>query len=107
MVSLPLTLTHLYSMHHPNILELVDVVETPAYTYIVTDLYETSNNSSLTHVLFHSRVTCLRLSGGELFDHLVKRGHYSEASAATIISQILLAAQYMHARNIVHRDIKV
>jgi serine/threonine protein kinase len=46
------------------------------------------------------------VTGGELFDQIVKRGSYSEADAASIVKQILEAVQYMHNNGIAHRDLK-
>lgn len=44
--------------------------------------------------------------GGELFDEIIERGHFTEKDAAVIIRQLLSWINYCHARNIVHRDIK-
>ena len=46
------------------------------------------------------------LKGGELFDRLVMQKSFSEQKAAHIISQVLLAINYMHKKNITHRDLK-
>ena len=43
------------------------------------------------------------LKGGELYDRIVKLKHFNEQSAAKIINQILLALNYMHSLNIIHR----
>lgn len=47
------------------------------------------------------------MSGGELFDSIVARGHYTEIDAAQIIEKILLAVDYIHSLGIAHRDLKV
>lgn len=47
------------------------------------------------------------VTGGELFDQIVKRGSYSERDAAAIVKQILEAVHYMHSNGIAHRDLKV
>ena len=44
--------------------------------------------------------------GGELCDYL-KEKRFSERQAVNVIRQILLALNYMHQQNIVHRDIKL
>lgn len=46
------------------------------------------------------------VEGGELFDAIVARHHFSEHDAATIISATLSAVKYLHERNICHRDLK-
>ncbi len=44
--------------------------------------------------------------GGELFDRIVRKGHYSEKEAARVLNQVLSALEYSHASGVVHRDIK-
>lgn len=46
------------------------------------------------------------IKGGDLFDRIVELKNFSEAQAAQIILQILLAVNYLHSCGIVHRDIK-
>lgn len=43
------------------------------------------------------------LSGGELYDRIVKLKRFSEQNAAQIVNQILLALNYMHSKGIMHR----
>jgi len=43
----------------------------------------------------------------ELSKRLFKRGIFSERDAAIIFQQILMALNYLHLKNIVHRDIKL
>lgn len=47
-----------------------------------------------------------QVQGGELFDLIVERGHFSEATASEIMRQMFDALDYLHKRNIVHRDLK-
>lgn len=47
------------------------------------------------------------VTGGELFDSIVARGHYTEADAALLIYKILKAVDYLHDLGIAHRDLKV
>ncbi len=46
------------------------------------------------------------VDGGELFDEIKRRSHFSEEDAACVMSQILSAVSYCHERHIVHRDLK-
>lgn len=46
------------------------------------------------------------LSGGELFDHLVKLGRITEQEAASIMRQVLSAISHCHQHGVVHRDLK-
>ena len=48
-----------------------------------------------------------RVTGGELFDRIVKRGFYSEKDASALIKQIIEAVDYMHKQRVIHRDLKV
>jgi hypothetical protein len=72
------------STRHPNIVELLRVENTPDTLYIITELVE----------------------GGELFDRICDLGSFSEKDAAGILRQILDALVFLHAKGIVHRDIK-
>ena len=47
----------------------------------------------------------LQLSG-ELFNRIVEDGPFQEKDAAYLFAQILLSMEYLHSRNIVHRDVK-
>lgn len=69
---------------HPNIMRIFEIIEDQGHYYVVSEL----------------------MQGGELYDRIIKMKVFSERAAAKIISQILLALNYMHKRNIVHRDIK-
>lgn len=67
---------------HPNIVKLYEIFDTPTYLYMVLEL----------------------LTGGELFERIVEKEHFSEKEAAVCIKQVTLAVKYMHEINIVHRS---
>jgi calcium-dependent protein kinase len=69
---------------HPNIVELIDAYEGSKHIYIVMELCE----------------------GGELFDRIVARGHYSEKDAATIFRTMMRTVAHCHNLGVIHRDLK-
>jgi len=46
------------------------------------------------------------MSGGELFDRIVEKDHYSEQEACNTILPVIDALKYCHSMGIVHRDLK-
>ncbi|XP_053870834.1 calcium/calmodulin-dependent protein kinase type 1B [Malaclemys terrapin pileata] len=46
------------------------------------------------------------VTGGELFDRIVARGHYTERDASRLVRQVLGAVSYLHQLGVVHRDLK-
>jgi len=46
------------------------------------------------------------VSGGELFDHIVKSGKLSEKDARKFFQQIVSGVDYCHRHKVVHRDLK-
>lgn len=69
---------------HDNIIKFYACYEDKRYVYIVTELAR----------------------GGELFDHIVKRRHYSESDARALVKQILSALCYLHQNHVAHLDLK-
>lgn len=69
---------------HPNIMQLRAVFEAADCWYIVQDL----------------------ASDGELFDHLIANGAYSEQQASAAVRHLCDALHYLHRKGIVHGDIK-
>ncbi|KAH7512276.1 hypothetical protein FEM48_Zijuj12G0073500 [Ziziphus jujuba var. spinosa] len=45
-------------------------------------------------------------AGGELFDRIIKRGHYTERKAAQLTRTIVGVIQACHALGVMHRDLK-
>ncbi|XP_028084767.1 calcium-dependent protein kinase 24 [Camellia sinensis] len=69
---------------HENIVRYKDAYEDREAVYLVMELCQ----------------------GGELFDRIVARGHYTERGAATITKTILEVVKVCHAHGVIHRDLK-
>mmetsp|Transcript_10367 Transcript_10367/g.28601 ORF Transcript_10367/g.28601 Transcript_10367/m.28601 type:complete len:710 (+) Transcript_10367:118-2247(+) len=74
----------LRQLSHPNVVSLREVVRDGTCVYIVQEC----------------------LTGGELFDQLLAKGPFKEDYALTIFAQVVCAVDYMHSRDVVHRDLK-
>uniref|UniRef100_A0A7S1UM27 Calmodulin n=1 Tax=Phaeomonas parva TaxID=124430 RepID=A0A7S1UM27_9STRA len=61
------------------------------------DLYE--DETKIVLVLEH-------LAGGELFDRIVERGHYTESDASQLTAKLMGALKNCHEQGILHRDMK-
>ena len=67
----------------------------------VVELYATSRDGA-------KRLHGVRARRGrELLDVVSRAGSFTEKDAMVIIRQVLSAVAHMHARNIVHRDLKL
>jgi serine/threonine protein kinase len=72
-------------LNHPNIVKLIDFIENENYFYIIQEI----------------------VSGGELFNQIVKYTYFSEDLSRHVIIQVAEALLYMHESvGIVHRDLK-
>ncbi|KAK1281621.1 Calcium-dependent protein kinase 32 [Acorus calamus] len=69
---------------HPNIVTLKDTYEDDNAVHLVMELCE----------------------GGELFDRIVARGHYTERAAALVTRTIVEVVQACHRHGVMHRDLK-
>ncbi|XP_019154469.1 PREDICTED: calcium-dependent protein kinase 10-like isoform X2 [Ipomoea nil] len=69
---------------HPNIVKLRATYEDDEAVHLVMELCE----------------------GGELFDRIVARGHYSERAAAAVAKTIAEVVRMCHANGVMHRDLK-
>lgn len=45
-------------------------------------------------------------AGGELFDRIIAKGHYSERAAASAFRDIMNIVNVCHSKGVVHRDLK-
>ncbi|XP_051137735.1 calcium-dependent protein kinase 1-like isoform X2 [Andrographis paniculata] len=69
---------------HRNIVELKEVFEDRLHVHLVMEL----------------------CAGGELFDRIIAKGHYSEREAAALCRQIVTVVHACHSMGVMHRDLK-
>uniref|UniRef100_A0A3P9JNS0 Serine/threonine-protein kinase DCLK2 n=1 Tax=Oryzias latipes TaxID=8090 RepID=A0A3P9JNS0_ORYLA len=69
---------------HPNIVLLIEEVDTYNELYLVMEL----------------------VKGGDLFDAITSANRYTERDASGMLHNLANAIKYLHSLNIVHRDIK-
>ena len=76
------------------------------------DIYKILDHGpSVTNMIeFFGKPDCVIIlefqSGGDLFDEIVKRNHYSENDARKACFQLLTAIKFMHDQGIAHLDLK-
>ncbi|KAA8516834.1 hypothetical protein F0562_017348 [Nyssa sinensis] len=69
---------------HPNVISIKGAYEDAVAVHVVMEL----------------------CAGGELFDRIVKRGHYTERKAAELARTILSVIEACHSLGVMHRDLK-
>ncbi|XP_074379014.1 calcium-dependent protein kinase 26-like [Apium graveolens] len=69
---------------HPNVINIIAAYEDAVAVYMVMEL----------------------CAGGELFDRIVQRGHYSERKAAELARVIVGVVEACHSLGVMHRDLK-
>ena len=69
---------------HPNVVSVVGSFEDAKAIHIVMDVCK----------------------GGELFDKIIERGHYTEKDAAAMCRTMLRVIHHMHTLGVMHRDLK-
>ncbi|EFA83477.1 putative protein serine/threonine kinase [Heterostelium album PN500] len=69
---------------HPHIIKLYEVIETPTDIFMVMEY----------------------VTGGELFDYIVKNGKLPEDESRRLFQQMISGIEYCHHHMVVHRDLK-
>ncbi|CAA7405251.1 unnamed protein product [Spirodela intermedia] len=69
---------------HPNVVRIKGAYEDPVFVHLVMEL----------------------CAGGELFDRIVQKGHYTERKAAQLIKTIVGVVEACHSLGVMHRDLK-
>ncbi|KAL6962017.1 Calcium-dependent protein kinase 12 [Sarracenia purpurea var. burkii] len=69
---------------HPNVVRIKGTYEDNVFVHLVMEL----------------------CAGGELFDRIVQKGHYSERKAARLIKIIVGVVEACHSLGVMHRDLK-
>ncbi|PON40805.1 Calcium dependent protein kinase [Trema orientale] len=69
---------------HPNVIQIVGAYEDAVAVHVVMEL----------------------CAGGELFDRIIQRGHYTERKAAELARIIVGVVQACHSLGVMHRDLK-
>ncbi|KAH0721712.1 hypothetical protein KY290_005842 [Solanum tuberosum] len=69
---------------HPSVVQIVGAYEDAVAVHVVMEL----------------------CAGGELFDRIIKRGHYSEKKAAELARVIVGVVEACHSLGVMHRDLK-
>jgi len=71
-------------LDHPNMIKLIDTIETKTNIYIITEI----------------------VKDGDMFDYITSREFLEEYDASWIMKQLLISIFYLHSIGIIHRDIK-
>ncbi|KMT11597.1 hypothetical protein BVRB_5g109120 [Beta vulgaris subsp. vulgaris] len=69
---------------HPNVINIIGAYEDAVAVHVVMDL----------------------CAGGELFDRIIQRGHYTERKAAHLARLIVGVVEACHSLGVMHRDLK-
>ncbi|XP_015900389.2 calcium-dependent protein kinase 20 [Ziziphus jujuba] len=69
---------------HPNVIQIVGAYEDAVAVHVVMEL----------------------CAGGELFDRIIQRGHYTERKAAQLARVIVGVVEACHSLGVMHRDLK-
>lgn len=71
-------------VRHQYVIQLIEVFESRDKIYMVMEL----------------------ATGGELFDRIIAKGHFTEQDATRVLSMVCEGVRYLHSLGITHRDLK-
>jgi len=71
-------------LDHPNVIKLIDTIETKTHIYIITEI----------------------VKDGDLFDYIINREFLEEYDASFIMKQLITSIYFLHNIGIIHRDLK-
>lgn len=71
-------------LNHPHVIQNYDWFQSKEHVYIILELAE----------------------GGELFDHAISHGPFTDRDTCVMMRDVLDAVAYIHRQGIVHRDLK-
>ncbi|KAH9458866.1 hypothetical protein MJO29_009950 [Puccinia striiformis f. sp. tritici] len=71
-------------LQHPHVVQMYDWFQSKEHLYMILEL----------------------ATGGELFDHTISRGHFTDQETCIMVRQVIDAIRHIHAQGIVHRDLK-
>jgi 5'-AMP-activated protein kinase catalytic alpha subunit len=74
----------LQRVQHPNLVQLLEVIDEPTRIYLVTEY----------------------VGGGELFSYIVQKGRLEEGEACRLFGQMVAAVDSCHRQLVIHRDLK-
>lgn len=74
----------LKQLHHPNVVQIYEIIETEQDLYLVMEFVQ----------------------GGELFDLIVQNQKLKEKQACKYFQELISGIQYIHQLGICHRDLK-
>eukprot|EP00798_Chlamydomonas_sp_ICE-L_P004948 gene4948-34724_t len=69
---------------HPNVVQIIATYEDRSYIHLVMEC----------------------CPGGELFDRIAEKGHFSERMAAELMRTVVSVVHHCHTMNVIHRDLK-
>lgn len=69
---------------HKNVVQIVGTFEDKSYIHVVMEC----------------------CPGGELFDRIAEKGHFSEKAAADVMRTVVSVVHHCHTMNVIHRDLK-
>jgi len=71
-------------LDHPNVIKLIDTIETKSHIYIITEI----------------------VKDGDLFDYIINREYLEEWDASLVMKQLIASIYFLHNIGIIHRDLK-